>query len=71
MIAAAEDAGDQVMEDYENLIDSAQALLEIEVERANKVVDDLLSGISGGFEELTRIMDLTSTGQDEYLTKTN
>ena len=49
----------------------AQELLELELEQANKTIDELLSGVAGGFEELTRIMDLTSTGQDEYLTKTN
>lgn len=71
MIAAAEEAGDQVMSDYENLLETAQELLELELEQANKTIDELLSGVAGGFEELTRIMDLTSTGQDEYLTKTN
>lgn len=71
MIAAAEEAGDQVMSDYENLLETAQGLLELELEQANKAIDELLSGVTGGFEELTRIMDLTSTGQDEYLTKTN
>ena len=71
MVAAAEEAGDQVMSDYENLLETAQELLELELEQANKTIDELLSGVTGGFEELTRIMDLTSTGQDEYLTKTN
>lgn len=71
MVAAAEEAGDQVMSDYENLLETAQELLELELEQANKTIDELLSGVAGGFEELTRIMDLTSTGQDEYLTKTN
>lgn len=71
MIAVAEEAGDQVMSDYENLLETAQGLLELELEQANKAIDELLSGVAGGFEELTRIMDLTSTGQDEYLTKTN
>ncbi|MEG7527446.1 MAG: hypothetical protein SPK46_03355 [Candidatus Onthovivens sp.] len=62
MVAAAEEAGDQVMSDYENLLETAQELLELELEQANKTIDELLSGVAGGFEELTRIMDLTSTG---------
>ena len=36
MVAAAEEAGDQVMSDYENLLETAQELLELELEQKNK-----------------------------------
>ena len=67
----AADAEEQLFSSVESALESAASQLETALQRAAKAVEDALTGIVGGFEELTRQMDLTSKKQEEYLTKTN
>ena len=67
----AADAEEQLFSSVESALESAANQLETALQRAAKAVEDALTGIVGGFEELTRQMDLTSKKQEEYLTKTN
>lgn len=67
----AADAEEQLFSSVESALESAASQLETALQRAAKAVEDTLTGIVGGFEELTRQMDLTSKKQEEYLTKTN
>ena len=67
----AADAEEQLFSSVESALESASSQLETALQRAAKAVEDALTGIVGGFEELTRQMDLTSKKQEEYLTKTN
>lgn len=64
-------AGEEVLSNYETILQGAQTLLETQLEKANKAIDDFLSDTVGGFDELLDQMDRTSNRQDEYLTKTN
>ena len=66
-----QEAEEQMFSSVEEALESAASQLETALERAAKAVEDALTGIIGGFEELSRQMDLTSTRQEEYLTKTN
>ena len=66
-----QEAGQEVMGNYEDMLDAAHQLLEIKLEQAAKDVEEVISGVAGGFEELTRQIDLSSNRQEEYLTKTN
>lgn len=63
--------GEEVLSNYETILQGAQTLLETQLEKANKAIDDFLSDTVGGFDELLDQMDRTSDRQDEYLTKTN
>ena len=59
------------MEAYENMLNSMQEELKLQLDQADKELDNFLSGVTGGFEELQKQMELASTRQQEYLTTTN
>lgn len=70
-LETAHSAEDQMFSSVQDALDNAASALETSLERAAKAVEKALTGIVGSFEELARQMNMTSTRQDEYLTKTN
>jgi len=70
-LAAANNAEEQMFSSVQDALENAATSLETALERAAKAVEKALTGIVGSFEELARQMNMTSTRQDEYLTKTN
>lgn len=65
------DSANEAMEAYENMLNSMQEELKLQLDQADKELDNFLSGVTGGFEELQKQMELASTRQQEYLTTTN
>lgn len=70
-LETANNAEEQMFSSVQDALDNAAAALETSLERAAKAVEKALTGIVGSFDELARQMNLTSTRQEEYLTKTN
>lgn len=66
---------DQIQEEFystaEEALENANNLLEEFCDRAASNMERLLTGIAGGFEELSKRISLTSQLQEDYLTKTN
>ena len=70
-LETAYNAEDQMFSSVKEALENAASALETSLERAAKAIEKALTGIVGSFDELARQMNLTSTRQDEYLTKTN
>ena len=70
-VEAYESAQDQMFSSVEEALEHAAEGLETALNRAADAMEKALSRMVGGFDELLRRMNLTSTRQDEYLTKTN
>ena len=68
---AASNAYDSMFGNLEEAMENNASLLETSLQRAADAMEKALTQIAGGFEEISRQMGLTSTNQDEYLTKTN
>ena len=70
-LETANNAEEQMFTAVQNALELAAEQLQTALDRAAKAVEKALTGIVGSFEELARQMDMTSTRQEEYLTKTN
>lgn len=70
-LQTANNAEEQMFASVQDALENAATSLETALERAAKAVEKALTGIVGSFDELARQMNMTSTRQDEYLTKTN
>ena len=70
-LETANNAEEQMFASVQDALENAAFMLETALERAAKAVEKALTGIVGSFDELARQMNMTSTRQDEYLTKTN
>lgn len=61
----------EVADNAEELLNAGKEQLELTIEQARRDIEEFLSGVEGGFEQLQKQMSLSSTRQEEYLTKTN
>ena len=71
MASTLKERNQEVADSAEELLNTGKEQLELTIEQARKDIEEFLSGVEGGFEQLQKQMSLSSTRQEEYLTKTN
>lgn len=71
MASTLQERNQEVADSAEDLLNAGKEQLELTIEQARRDIEEFLSGVEGGFEQLQKQMSLSSTRQEEYLTKTN
>lgn len=71
MASTLQERNQEVADNAEDLLNAGKEQLELTIEQARRDIEEFLSGVEGGFEQLQKQMSLSSTRQEEYLTKTN